>query len=72
VVFKLTPANQVPWTESILYSFTGGTDGGGPETNLLVDPTGGLIGVTDFGGNLSECLTNDNGPGCGVVFDIHR
>jgi uncharacterized repeat protein (TIGR03803 family) len=72
VVFKLTPAGEGAWTENILYTFTGGSDGGGPETNLLLDPTGGLIGVTDFGGNVSECRTNDNGVGCGVVFDIHR
>jgi uncharacterized repeat protein (TIGR03803 family) len=72
IVFKLTPTGEGAWTENILHAFTGGADGGGPETNLLLDPTGGLIGVTDFGGNLSECVTNDNGLGCGVVFDLHR
>jgi uncharacterized repeat protein (TIGR03803 family) len=72
VVFRLAPTGKGPWTESVLYAFKGGTDGGGPETNLLIDPTGGLIGVTDFGGDLSECHTNDNGFGCGVVFDVHR
>ncbi len=71
VVFKLTPSAEGPWTETILHTFTGGTDGGGPETNLLLDPAGNLMGVTYFGGNDSEC-TGHSPAGCGVVFEIHR
>jgi len=71
VVFKLTPTGEGPWTQNILHAFTGGTDGGGPETNLLLNPAGSLIGVTDFGGNDSEC-TGHSPAGCGVVFEIHR
>lgn len=67
VVFKLTPAINPPWTESVLYSFTGGKDGGGPSGNLLLDPAGRLIGVTYYGGNDTACT-----GGCGVVFDVYR
>ena len=55
VVFKLTPASKPPWTESVLYTFTGGTDGSGPESNLLLDSAGNIFGVTEGGGNISEC-----------------
>jgi hypothetical protein len=73
VVFKLAPTSAGPWTQSILHTFTGGTDGGGPSGNLLLDPAGSLIGVTYFGGNDSECTGNTGGaPGCGVVFEIHQ
>lgn len=68
VVFKLTPAEQAPWTESVLYTFTGGTDGAGPESNLLFDSAGNLYGVAENGGNDSEC----GGYGCGVVFELHE
>jgi uncharacterized repeat protein (TIGR03803 family) len=66
VVFELTPANQAPWTESVLYTFTGGTDGSGPESNLLFDASGNLYGVTENGGNDLGC----GGYGCGVVFEL--
>ncbi len=36
--------------EIVLYSFTGGTDGGYPETGLLRDSAGSLYGTTTFGG----------------------
>ena len=34
VVFKLAPNSDGTWTESVLYSFTGGADGGAPEAGL--------------------------------------
>ena len=46
-VFKITPAG----TETILYSFTGGSDGGNPEAGLLMDSGGNLYGTTDQGGS---------------------
>ncbi len=66
VVFKLTPTGQGPWTESVLYAFTGGIDGAGPESNLLLDSAGNLYGVTESGGD-SSC---DFPYGCGVVFKL--
>lgn len=73
VVFKLTPTSKPPWTESVLYAFTGGTDGGLPESNLILDSSGNLFGVTEGGGNTSECTGNEDGEaGCGVVFEIDQ
>ena len=42
VVFKLTSKGK----ETILYTFTGGTDEGFPVAGLIQDPTGNLYGVT--------------------------
>jgi len=44
-VFKLSPAG----TETVLYNFTGGTDGAGPGS-LVVDAQGNLYGTTSGGG----------------------
>lgn len=66
VVFKLTLADEGPWTESVLYTFTGGADGAGPESNLFFDSAGNLYGVTQYGGDTSEC----GGNGRGVVFEL--
>ena len=46
VVFKLDPSG----TETVLYSFTGGTDGGVPYGDLLRDGAGNLYGTTNLGG----------------------
>ena len=70
VVFKLTPAARGPWTESVLYAFSGGADGGEPESNLLLDSAGNIFGITEAGGNTSECTGNFSGAGCGVVFNL--
>jgi uncharacterized repeat protein (TIGR03803 family) len=59
-VFELTPSGG-NWTETILYSFTGGNDGNGPES-LLVGIDGNLYGTTGWGGAYSS----------GVVFQLVR
>lgn len=54
VVYKLTPpaGNQNgPWTESVLYSFSGGTDGYLPVGPLVLDSAGNIYGVTAGGGD---------------------
>jgi hypothetical protein len=64
-VFELSPSAG-GWTEKILYSFTGGSDGGGPNS-LLLGQDGNLYGTAGWGGN------NDCGYGytsCGVVFQL--
>jgi uncharacterized repeat protein (TIGR03803 family) len=38
------------WTETVLYSFAGGTDGAGPRGRLIFDAAGNLFGVTAGGG----------------------
>src|SRR5580700_8846049 len=37
VVFELTPVSGGAWTESVLYEFTGGADGGTPYDSLVID-----------------------------------
>ena len=68
VVFKLEPSGK----ETVLYTFTGGVDGGGPDGGLTMDSHGDLYGTTVVGGNLHDCIPAGGGPGygCGVVFKI--
>jgi uncharacterized repeat protein (TIGR03803 family) len=63
-VFELSPANG-SWTESVLYSFTGGKDGANPLGGLVMDSAGNLYGTTTIGGGSINCQT-----GCGTVFEI--
>jgi uncharacterized repeat protein (TIGR03803 family) len=49
VVFELTPSHGA-WTESVLYSFSGGADGGIPEAGVIFDSAGNLYGTTKIGG----------------------
>jgi uncharacterized repeat protein (TIGR03803 family) len=46
-VFKLTPptVSGHPWTHTILYSFTGGSDGTSPESGVIADQSGKLYGT---------------------------
>jgi uncharacterized repeat protein (TIGR03803 family) len=48
-VFALTP-NGPGWTETTLFGFTGGPDGGAPLGTLLVTARGTLLGTTTLGG----------------------
>jgi uncharacterized repeat protein (TIGR03803 family) len=50
-VFKLTPTNRTTWTETILYRFTGGSDGANPIAAPIAGNTGALYGTTKFGGS---------------------
>jgi uncharacterized repeat protein (TIGR03803 family) len=51
----------------VLYSFTGGADGGQPMAGLISDAAGNLYGTTQSGG----ILTGPCSPqGCGVVFKL--
>ncbi len=60
-VFKLSPASG-HWRETILYKFSGGSDGKYPSSGLIRDSAGNLYGTTSQGGS-SSC-------GCGVVFKV--
>jgi uncharacterized repeat protein (TIGR03803 family) len=48
-VFQLT-RTAGHWTENVLYSFTGGQDGGNPTGDLIFDSVGNLYGTTELGG----------------------
>jgi uncharacterized repeat protein (TIGR03803 family) len=52
VVYQLIPPTQKgePWTETILHVFTGGTDGGSPESRLSPDGDGGFYGTAASAG----------------------
>jgi len=65
VIFKVTLAGK----ESVLYSFTGGTDGGAPNGSLLMDRQANIYGTAYLGGDL-QCTSIPNTAGCGVVFKI--
>jgi uncharacterized repeat protein (TIGR03803 family) len=53
-LFELTPNLDGSWTETQLYSFTGGNDGAFPETSLIFDQAGNLYGTTIHGGASSD------------------
>ena len=65
-VFELSPNSDGTWSESILYSFTYGADGGLPVSGLVMDGPGNLYGTTQQGGIFNhQCST-----GCGTVFEL--
>lgn len=64
VVFKVASDGS----ETVLYAFTGGSDGANPEGNLLLGADGNLYGMTSAGGNLNDC----SGAGCGVIFEVEE
>jgi uncharacterized repeat protein (TIGR03803 family) len=49
VVYKLTHT-QGRWNQSVIYSFTGGSDGSGPGSPVVFDQQGNLFGATPTGG----------------------
>ena len=70
-VFRLQPPPSVcrsvdcPWTETVLYSFQGGSDGANPTYgDLVFDRAGNLYGTTPSGGS-SNCVR-----GCGTVYEL--
>lgn len=52
------------WTEHVLYSFKGGSDGGSPISTLVADAAGNLYGTTSEGGA--------TGCECGTVFKLSK
>jgi uncharacterized repeat protein (TIGR03803 family) len=50
-VFQVTLSGVL----TVLYSFTGGSDGGSPVADLLADAAGNLYGTTAFGGAGTSC-----------------
>jgi uncharacterized repeat protein (TIGR03803 family) len=62
-VFKVTPSGE----ETVLYSFTGDSDGAYPYAGLVFDKKGNLYGTTyNGGGGYSYCDL-----GCGTVFKVY-
>ncbi len=61
-VFEIAPDG----TKTVLYAFTGGSDGAGPSASLIRDSAGNLYGTTQGGGGTS-C---SDGYGCGTIFEL--
>jgi uncharacterized repeat protein (TIGR03803 family) len=64
IIYKLTPSGS----ETILYSFTGGADGGESSSSPILDSEGNLYGTAAEGGDLSCAL--GEGEGCGTVWKL--
>jgi uncharacterized repeat protein (TIGR03803 family) len=58
-VFKLAPNSDGSWTESVLHSFAGGTDGGLPAAGLIFDAAGNLYGTSGYA--VFKLKANSNG-----------
>jgi hypothetical protein len=68
-VFQIVPPKTAggTWTENTLYQFTGGSDGGIPDT-MIMDSKGVIYGTTNYAG-----IVNGSCPsGCGTVFRLAR
>ena len=59
-VFEVSPDGQGGWTESLVYSFLGGTDGANPATSDLILKGTTLYGTTTGGGS----------AGVGTIFKL--
>jgi uncharacterized repeat protein (TIGR03803 family) len=68
-VFKLTPTLKGGWTQMVLYSFKGGSDGSSPAASLVFDALGNLYGTTTVGGT-GSCSNGGAPLGCGTVFKL--
>ena len=62
-VFQLAPSGS-GWTHTVLYSFTGGADGGEPYKGVTLDSEGNLYGTAVTGGG-GSCE-----GGCGVAYKL--
>src|SRR4029077_1549320 len=69
-VFKLTHNSDGTWTQTVIYNFTGFTDGGAPYTGLVIDASGNMYGTTAYGGDHATCTRREFPQGCGTVFEL--
>ncbi|HEY5046569.1 MAG TPA: choice-of-anchor tandem repeat GloVer-containing protein [Rhizomicrobium sp.] len=66
VIFKLSPDG----TETVIYTFTGGSNGAYPTGGLIADSAGNLYGTASGGGKLDCRKVVPRKSGCGVIFEI--
>jgi hypothetical protein len=60
VVFELIPGANGKWSDQVIYSFTGGSDGMYPNPGFVFDAAGNLYGTANQGGDY----------GVGTVFEL--
>ena len=65
-MFKLSPTG----TETVLYSFCGGPDGGYPLAGLVQDAASNLYGTTAYDGASVSSRCGAGASGYGVVFRL--
>lgn len=66
-VFEVSPNGSGGYTETVIHSFAGGTDGADPQTPVAIDSSGNLYG-TSYGGGALQC--GIGGEGCGLVYKL--
>ena len=78
-VFNLKPqptscrAALCSWNQTLLYGFTGGSDGGNPYGGVVFDKAGNLYGTTFSGGQKGGQVCGDGaGSTCGVVYELTK
>ena len=69
-IFELRRGKDGTWSQSVLYSFTGGADGNIPVGGLVLDNAGNLYGTTAYGGTSGQPCNEPVYTGCGVVFEL--
>jgi len=70
VIFELAPPIVLgELNETVLYNFTGGSDGSTPLGGLIMDSSGNLYGTAAHGGLVSGNCQN---AGCGTVFKLSK
>ena len=60
------------WVKNTLYTFTGGTDGGGPTGMLAFDQAGNLYGTTYYVSTVFELTPSDGGWSETVIYSFNR
>jgi uncharacterized repeat protein (TIGR03803 family) len=61
-VYELSPRQGGGWTETVLHSFRGLSDGADPVSGVILDAAGNVYGTSRFGGAF----------GNGTVYQLHR
>jgi hypothetical protein len=68
IVYKLSPEAGGTWKETMIYAFTGGSDGGDPLSGVIFDSQGNLYGTGAQWGIVIGCPGHLYG--CGTVFEL--